>query len=97
MLRKIISLGLLMLFAVCVSKGFSQEKTAVEGVIEQISDDNSFIVIGGEKINAEPGFIEDSYLESGDWVRIIAEKTEEGLKAVDYDYLESETDPSQEE
>lgn len=65
----------------------------VKGTIKEIAPDSSYIVVDATKILTTKEFLEDSYLEVGDKVEITAEKTQQGLKAVDYNYVfEEETE-----
>lgn len=59
----------------------------VKGIVKEIAEDGSFIVVNETKITTTKEFLEDSYLEIGDNVEITTEKTATGLKAVAYNYI----------
>ena len=72
----------------------SAEET-VKGIIKEIAADGSYIVIDDKKIMITKELLEDSYLEVGDKVEVITEKTAAGLQAKTCNYIfEEETNPS---
>lgn len=70
------------------------QEEVVKGVIKEIAGDGSYVVINDTKILTTKEFLEDSYLEVGDNVEITAEKTDQGLKAKNYNYIFEEEAPS---
>jgi hypothetical protein len=76
-----------------VPQSVSQEEV-IKGVIKEISADGSYVVVNDTKIFTTKEFLEDSYLEVGDNVEITAEKTEQGLKAKNYNYIFEEEAPA---
>ncbi|MFH0731766.1 MAG: hypothetical protein V2A72_02455 [Candidatus Omnitrophota bacterium] len=75
---------------VAAQEAVTQEAAAqevVKGTIGEIAADSSYIMVDATKILTTPEFLEDSYLEVGDKVEVIVTKTEQGLSAVDYDYI----------
>ncbi|MFH1771886.1 MAG: hypothetical protein ABH872_03640 [Candidatus Omnitrophota bacterium] len=64
----------------------------VEGEITEIAQDASFIVVRdgvkSVKLNTEKEFIEEAYMEVGDKLKVYAEQTENGLRLVDYEYVD---------
>lgn len=72
---------------------FSQEKNnliVVKGTVETIAADGSYIIVDGKKILTSKEFIENYYLEPEDAVEVMAENKEEGLTAVDCQYIFTE-------
>jgi hypothetical protein len=59
----------------------------VKGVIKEISADGNYIIIDDKKIMTTKELLEDSYLEVGDKVEVIAEKTDAGLQAKTCNYI----------
>ncbi|MEW6087157.1 MAG: hypothetical protein AB1498_02520 [bacterium] len=70
----------------------SKEKARqkVTGKITEIAADDTYLKIGDKKIITDKVFLNDSFIAMGDNVEIIAEETEEGLKALDYKYIYEE-------
>lgn len=67
---------------------FAEEnQIVIEGQIEEVSADGNYIVINNERISVTQDFLEESYLEEGDEIKAIVEKTEDGLKIVEYQYI----------
>jgi hypothetical protein len=66
----------------------------VKGIIKEIAADGSFIVIENTKVSTTKEFLDDSYLEVGDNVEVVAQATEAGLKAKNYNYIFEEEGPS---
>ncbi|MFA5337518.1 MAG: hypothetical protein WC330_04215 [Candidatus Omnitrophota bacterium] len=66
----------------------------VKGIIKEIAADGSFIVIENTKVLTTKEFLDDSYLEVGDNVEVVAQATEAGLKAKNYNYIFEEEGPS---
>ena len=60
---------------------------SVKGEIKEIAEDGSYILVGDSKILTSEDFLDGSYIEVGDNVEVIAEETEQGLKALDYDFI----------
>jgi len=71
------------------------EKETVRGTVQEIAKDGSYIIVNDKKILTTDEFLEDSYLELGDEVEIIAEKTANGLKVIDYKYIFDENEELQ--
>jgi hypothetical protein len=67
----------------------------IQGTVKEIAEDKSYIVIDEVKVITTKEFLEDSYIEVGDKLEVTAEKTSDGLKAKNYNYIfEEETIPS---
>jgi len=82
-----------------VGEGASQvieqpKEEVVKGIIKVIAADGSFIVIENTKVLTTKEFLDDSYLEVGDNVEVVAQATEAGLKAKNYNYIFEEDGPS---
>lgn len=73
----------------------STEET-LKGTVKEIAADGSYMVIDSTKILTTKELLEDSYLEVGDKVEVIAEKTDAGLKAKSCNYIfeEEEAEPT---
>lgn len=91
MLEKSTVFGLFLIFTLTVF-GFAQEQDmiVIEGTIEEIAEDGSYIIIDETKIITDKDLLESSYVSEGDDVIISAEKTSLGLKAnsIDFSYEE---------
>ncbi|MCK9614814.1 MAG: hypothetical protein M0R48_04830 [Candidatus Omnitrophica bacterium] len=70
------------------------KEEVVKGIIKEIAADGSFVVIENTKVLTTKEFLDDSYLEVGDNVEVIAQVTEAGLKAKNYNYIFEEEGPS---
>ena len=90
--------GLFMLIFVltCLNCVFAEE-VVIKGTVEQVAADSSYIIVSGNKIFTTPGFIEEFDSEEGDEVEITAEKTAEGLKAINFSYLPYQEEAAEEE
>lgn len=102
MLAFSLALGIVYLpYAVFAEEEEQSNQETITGVVKSIAEDGSSIVLNdGEKdvtILTTKKFLEDSYLEVGDKVKITVEKTKQGLKAVDYSYIYEEESQSEEE
>lgn len=88
-------LGLFCLAPVCLAQ---EDVSTIEGAVEEIAKDNSYIVVGGKKIITDEEFIEYNFLEIGDNISVVVEQGEKGPVGlyVDYifedEYLPDETD-----
>jgi len=83
-----------------------ENKVVAEGTISEIASDGTSISVdtGKETVKfiTTKDFIDEAYMEVGDKVKIAGEKTDTGLKLVDYDYVfdeayetgEGETEPT---
>ncbi|MCM8823833.1 MAG: hypothetical protein NC822_04060 [Candidatus Omnitrophica bacterium] len=72
-----------------------EEQVTIKGVVQEIAEDGSYIVVEGQKILTNKEFIEDAFLALDDKIEVIAVNTPEGLKAVDCNYIfEEEISPS---
>ena len=69
----------------------ADNKITAEGTISDIATDGSSISVdtGKETIKflTTKDFIDEAYMETGDKVKIVGEKTDTGMKLVDYDYI----------
>ncbi|MBN1794853.1 MAG: hypothetical protein JW844_07820 [Candidatus Omnitrophica bacterium] len=63
------------------------EDVIVEGTVEAIAEDGSYIVVNKTKIMTTPEIVDEAFFELGDTVIITAEKTEAGLNLLDYEYV----------
>ncbi len=63
------------------------DTSEISGVIEEVADDGSYIVIGGTKIGTTRDFLDGAYLEKGDNVKIFTEQTDQGMQVMDYEYI----------
>ena len=50
-------------------------------------NDDGYIIVDGQKIITPSDFLEEAYFDVGDKVEITVEETDEGLEAVDYNYI----------
>lgn len=73
--------------AVSLQKEESISQETVTGVVREIASDKSYVVVSATKIITTPAFIDESYIELGDKVKVVTAKTPEGLKAVDCSYV----------
>ena len=67
----------------------AQQKT-IKGVIENVSEDGNYIVIGGEKIMVDPEMFQEALFTTGDELEATVEKTDQGEKLIDYSYTYNE-------
>ena len=72
-------------------------KLIVGGLVQDIANDDSYVIISGRKIFTSEKFREVTFFEIGENIEIIAEISENGLEAVEYKYLFEEVDPYEEE
>ena len=101
MLRVVLGLLIFSLILSVTVLSFAQEETEematkqteVEGVIKEIAQDSSYIIVGDTKIITTQEFLEDSYLEVGDKVKVTVEETAQGLEAVSYEYIFDDESP----
>ena len=63
------------------------DKEVIKGTVNKIAQDLSYIIVDKTKILTTKELLEDSFMMEGDTVEIIVEKTDKGLKAVDYRYI----------
>ncbi|MCK5706576.1 MAG: hypothetical protein KAI43_02895 [Candidatus Aureabacteria bacterium] len=54
----------------------------IKGVVVEICKDGKFIIVNDKKVLVNKKFLKTSYLDLGDRVRILAKKTDEGLKLI---------------
>jgi len=89
-MRKVIQISLLFLFAICFT-GYIYAQEAgdeiVKGVIEEVAQDGSYIIVNKQKINTAKDFVDEAYFEVGDKVKIEVKSSAQGLEAVDYEYI----------
>jgi hypothetical protein len=67
--------------------GGDDEQIKIQGVIEEISFENNYLVVNGNKISATADFFDDFYLEEGDSVNIIVKSTPDGWEILEYEYI----------
>ena len=65
----------------------AQEEIVIRGTVQEVAADSTYIMVNGQKILTDAAFLEDSFIEVEDDVEIIAEKTDKGPRAVDYDFI----------
>lgn len=69
----------------------ADNKITAEGTISEIAADGTSISVdtGKETVKfiTTKDFIDEAYMETGDKVKIVGEKTDAGVKLVDYDYV----------
>ncbi|MCF7916691.1 MAG: hypothetical protein K9L61_02840 [Candidatus Omnitrophica bacterium] len=70
-----------------IAFGQDNGQVAIQGVIEEISFEGSYLVVDGNKIIAAADFLDDFYLEEGDLVNIIAKNTPDGFEILEYEYV----------
>gem|GEM_PF-2800626 len=70
-----------------IEKKVQRDTTIISGTVREVANDKSYIVIEGTKILTTPEFIEETYVEIGDKVRISVVKTPQGLKAEECSYV----------
>ena len=72
-----------------------------QGTVSEIAKDGSYIVVneGGNssKFMTNKDFIDEAHLEVGDKVKITGEKSDSGIKLIDYDYIFDDTTETPEE
>lgn len=88
MFKRLVALELVLIL-IFAAASFAQEedKTIIKGKVETVAEDASYIVVAGTKIATPKEFRDNAFLEVGDKVEISTEKTEAGIKAVDYNYV----------
>ncbi len=74
----------------------AEQTKEIKGKVKEISEDKTYIVVGNTKILTTPEFIENSYIEVGDNVKVKCKETEKGLEAVDFEYIFEEESSEQE-
>lgn len=95
MLKVILTMILFLSFS---PLSFSQEKETKEevassdlkeivGIVEEISEDGSFLIIDRQKVLTTQEFLDESFIEVGDRIKVFGEESPQGLKIVDYEYL----------
>lgn len=94
-MKRLLGIFLLSFFTLA-SFSFAQEEeeTIITGTVEEIAEDGDYVVVAGQKIITTEDFLEDAYFEVGDKVKIAVENSEDGFKAIDYDYNFSAEDES---
>ena len=68
-----------------LSPCYSQEET-VTGVVQEVADDGSYVIIGDQKIMISEE-LNEMDIEEGDEVELFIEKTDAGVVAFDYSYI----------
>lgn len=96
----------LLIFAVGWSV-YGQNSKIISGIVEEVFEDGSYIVVSGQKIITTKEFVEEAYFEIGDKVKVsvVFESDSEVPLAVDYEYdfseessaFDPEEEPAQEE
>jgi len=70
--------------------GQETEAMSITGKVEQIAEDGSYIVVDSKTIITTQEFLDESYLEAGDMVKLTLKNTDKGLEIVDYEYVYEE-------
>jgi len=78
--------GVLAMLAMVAGVAFAESRV-IEGTVEQIADDGSFIMVAGQKIATDQATVEDFFIEQGDEVSVTADDADGALKLVDLDYV----------
>jgi hypothetical protein len=72
-------------------KPLAANTVTVSGTISEIATDGSYLIINDGtnpvKFSTSKDFIDEAYMEVGDKVKTTGEKTADGLKLLDYDYI----------
>lgn len=86
MKKYLLSLAFLFLCVLTAVAG-DEEPIVISGAIQEISESRDYMTIGNKKIMVSQDLLDESFMEEGDKVRITAEESEGGLKAIDYEYI----------
>jgi hypothetical protein len=78
--------GMLAVLALVAGVAFAESRV-IEGTVEQIADDGSFIMVDGQKIVTDQATVEDFFIEQGDEVSVTTDDADGALKLVDLDYV----------
>jgi hypothetical protein len=83
-----VSILILMFVFFVLNFGFAQEadQIKIKGAVEKIAEDGSYIIVNSQKISTTSEFLNDAYLEVGDNIEVVAEKSDQGLKIVSYEF-----------
>ncbi|MFC1709779.1 hypothetical protein ACFL2J_06990 [Candidatus Omnitrophota bacterium] len=73
-----------------LAQGEEVEEITIEGTLQEVAADKSYIIVNDTKIITDAEFLEYCDIVIGDKVSILVDKTEEGIEAYDYDYLYDE-------
>lgn len=73
--------------AVSPQKDGNASQETVTGTVREIASDKSSIVVGTTKLITTPAFVDESYMEVGDKVKVSTAKTPAGLAAVECSYV----------
>ncbi|MBN2120876.1 MAG: hypothetical protein JW734_07480 [Candidatus Omnitrophica bacterium] len=96
MVKQILALLAVSFLLLVNTTGFTQgdptAKETLNGTLTEIAEDGSYIMLDGTKILVSQDFLDGFYLEVGDKAEIIAERTDQGLQAIDYDYAFDDDD-----
>ena len=97
-MKNVVLLVIFLFFATLSGVSFAQdgEEVIVEGMVKEIAEDGSYIIVDETKILTTPEIVEEAFFELNDSVIITVEKTKEGLSLVDYEYAFS-YDPDEEQ
>ena len=63
------------------------DEQKVTGTVQMVADDLSYVVIGEQKIMIPKAMLDYFNMEVGDEVEVIVIPSDQGLQAVDYDYI----------
>ncbi|MBU4305657.1 MAG: hypothetical protein KJ893_08610 [Candidatus Omnitrophica bacterium] len=63
------------------------DEQKVTGTVQMVADDLSYVVVGEQKIMIPKDMMDYFNMEAGDEVEVIVTPSEQGLQAVDYDYI----------
>jgi len=74
----------------------AEQTKEIKGKVKEISEDKTYMVVGNTKILTTPEFIENSYIEVGDNLKVKCKETEKGLEAIDFEYIFEEEGSEQE-
>ena len=87
-------LGMICVLVAPVCVGAQDGQTSViSGTVEQIAEDGSYVVVSGQKLVTSKDFLDSSYLEQGDEIKVTVKSTDQGMEVVDFEYNFEENVP----
>ncbi|MFC1668328.1 hypothetical protein ACFL1T_02965 [Chlamydiota bacterium] len=75
----------------------AENSEVITGVIQEVSEDNDYIIVNAIKIMTTEKFAQEAIFEVGDKVEITVEKNDQGIQAVDYKYIFEDEEEEEEE
>lgn len=88
MFKKKIVLCIMLALVLCAQTVYIHaEETTIQGTVESVAEDGSYVVVNGEQIMISDEIKDYMDMETGDMVEIIVNETDQGKVAVDYNYI----------